>query len=111
MSVSAHLLAFSQTSTNLFRAGILQSGSPVTQNFITTAAVQPAYDSIVASAGCTGASDTLACLRSVSFEKFNSAVSTTNWSPVIDGGIVPDYPTAQLAKGNFVRVPLLLGGA
>ena len=115
MSVAAHLLAYNLTETPLFRAGIMESGAPTTNNFASVADVQPVYDSIVNATGCANASSSLDCLRALPFDVFNSAVNASSsngtWFPVVDGGIIPSYPTDQLASQKFVHVPLLLGGA
>lgn len=112
MSVSSHLLAYSATSTSLFRAGILQSGGPTTENYRSINDTKTSFDSILLAAGCSNASDAnpLACLRGLSAEKFNSSIAGTSWMPSIDGGIVPTWPSEQLAQGKFVQVPLLVGG-
>ncbi|ORY88278.1 alpha/beta-hydrolase [Leucosporidium creatinivorum] len=112
MSVSSHLLAYGLTTTPLFRAGILQSGSPTTENYLSVNDSKADYDSILQATGCSNSTangTALACLRGLSAEAFNSSVAGTSWMPVIDGEIVPDYPTAQMEEGRFVQVPLLLG--
>lgn len=111
MSVSSHLLAYGLTSTPLFRAGILQSGSPTTENYKSVNDSKPAYDSILKAAGCSNSTGSaLACLRGLSADAFNSSVVGTSWMPAIDGDFVPAYPSKQLEEGKFVQVPLLLGG-
>lgn len=114
MSIAVHLLAYNLTSTPLFRAGIMESGAPTTENYASAADVQPFYDAIVKDTGCAGAKNTLACLRALPFDVWNHAVNASSsngtWSPVVDGQIVPSYPTPQLAAQKFVHVPLLLGG-
>jgi carboxylesterase type B len=111
MSVSSHLLAYGLTSTPLFRAGLLQSGSPTTENYKSINDSNADYNSILEAAGCSNSSGSaLACLRGLSADAFNSSVVGTSWMPVIDGDFVPDYPTKQLSEGKFVQVPLLLGG-
>lgn len=111
MSVSSHLLAFGLTSTPLFRAGILQSGSPTTENYKSVNDSKADYDSILKVAGCSNSKgSTLACLRGLSADAFNSSVVGTSWMPVIDGDFVPNYPSKQLEAGKFVQLPLLLGG-
>ncbi len=48
----------------LFRAGIMHAGGPLPTGDIEIQ--QPFYDTVVAHANCTGAADTLQCLRGVS---------------------------------------------
>ena len=31
------------------------------------------------------------------------------WKPVVDGDLIPDYPTKLLAEGKFARVPVISG--
>ena len=59
----------------LFRAGIMHSGSPQPMGDITNG--QPMYDYIVDKTGCTGARDTLQCLREVPFESLSAATNST----------------------------------
>lgn len=56
----------------LFRAGFMQSGSPIPVGDITKG--QKYYDALVQRTGCAGASDTLACLRGVPYETLKVAI-------------------------------------
>ncbi|GJN93304.1 hypothetical protein Rhopal_006351-T1 [Rhodotorula paludigena] len=109
MSVSAHLLGYGLQSTPLFHGAILESGNPFTSSFASPEAIQPRFDSVVESAGCSGSDDVLACLRGVSFKTFNESASPWSWSPVVDGELISAYPSDVMAQGNFVRVPILVG--
>ena len=62
----------------LFRAAFMESGSPILVGDITNR--QSYYDALVAETGCSGATDTLQCLREVPYETLLSAV---NQSPGI----------------------------
>lgn len=64
----------------LFRGGFMQSGAPSAVGDITNG--QSGYDLLVKNAGCSGASDTLECLRGVSGEILQAAA---NASPAISG--------------------------
>lgn len=57
----------------LFRAAFMQSGSPVAWGDITKG--QPYYDRLTQMTGCEGASDTLACLRGVSYAALTNAIN------------------------------------
>ena len=59
----------------LFRAGIMSSGSLTPTGDITE--VQSTYDAVVAQVGCSEASDTLACLRTVSADSLLAAAEKT----------------------------------
>jgi hypothetical protein len=53
----------------------MESGSPIPVGDITDG--QGFYDSIVQSTGCSSASDTLACLRTVSYDDLTEAINQT----------------------------------
>ncbi|KAF9022991.1 alpha/beta-hydrolase [Rhodocollybia butyracea] len=110
-SVAMHLLAFGQTSTNLFRGGIMESGTATTGSFPSLNETQQSYDTVVESTGCASSKDTLACLRSVSVETFITATNVSNlgFGPVVDGLFITQRPSLSLASGKMIKVPLLLG--
>jgi acetylcholinesterase len=62
----------------LFRAAFMESGSPIPVSSITHG--QQYYDSIVSLTGCSGASDTLACLRTVPYDALKAAIGTVRGS-------------------------------
>jgi hypothetical protein len=53
----------------------MDSGSVVPADPVTAPQAQNVYDTVAAAAGCSGA-DSLACLRSVSYETFLNAASS-----------------------------------
>ena len=128
-SVGFHLLAYGGRDDNLFRAAVMESGNPVPYESLNgTDFYQPLYDNITANvpaapayasahnlsgnASCNHAIDTLDCLRAASFDDLNTAFNTssgTKWFPVIDGDFIQEYPSRQLAAGNFVKVPIIDG--
>ena len=59
----------------LFRGAIMESGSPIPTGDISHG--QTYYDSIVSQTGCSGSSDTLACLRTVPYAQLKAAVDST----------------------------------
>ena len=59
-------------SEGLFRAAFMQSGAAVSVGDITHG--QPYYDALVADTGCSGANDTLQCLREVPYDTLLNAV-------------------------------------
>ncbi|KZO91915.1 alpha/beta-hydrolase [Calocera viscosa TUFC12733] len=111
MAIAAHLTAFGGRDDGLFRAAILESGSPTTENFLDVNQTQPLYDAIVEKAGCANATDTLSCLRTVPYETFYAAANDSHqWQPTLDGTFLgPEYPTQALQEGKYVKVPLLMG--
>lgn len=66
------MVANNGNSEGLFRAGFMQSGSPIPVAGVENG--QKYYDAIVSETGCSGASDTLACLRTVPYAKLKAAV-------------------------------------
>ncbi|KAJ0334231.1 hypothetical protein COL5a_000279 [Colletotrichum fioriniae] len=79
-SVGAQLLAYNGRDDGLFRGAISQSGAPA------------------------------------GFSPFSPFLDVTKWdevydniTAVFDGDFVADAPGAQLAKGNFVKVPYIIG--
>lgn len=59
----------------LFRAGFMESGSPIPVGDITHG--QPYFDAIVSQTGCDSASDKLECLRGVSYEDLSDAINAS----------------------------------
>lgn len=111
MSVSDQILGYAEKETSLFHAGILESGTSFTATYPSIAdAYQPKFNQVVNETGCGDAKDALACLRGLSLSAFNASASAFGWSPVIDGELISDYPSKVVAAGNYVKVPLLIGG-
>ena len=75
ISVALHLLTNGGNTEGLFRGAFMQSGSPIPTGDITNG--QADYDGLVAATGCSGASDTLQCLREVDFDTLQAAVDAT----------------------------------
>jgi carboxylesterase type B len=78
------------------------------------------YDAFVERAGCSGASDTLACLRGLDSATLqNASVSMPLpgrthppnflYSTTIDGDLIPDLPFNLFNDGRFVDVPTVFG--
>jgi len=75
ISVSLQMLANGGNTEGLFRAAFMESGAPVPVGDITHG--QKYYDSIVANTGCSSATDTLACLRTVPYASLKAAINKT----------------------------------
>lgn len=82
------------------------TGSPRTPS-------QFCYANATTTAGCPSstystAAAQLACLRAAPLASIVAAVngkpSTCKFLPVIDGGLIPDYPSRLLAAGKFHKV-------
>ncbi|KAF5392122.1 hypothetical protein D9757_003310 [Collybiopsis confluens] len=110
-SVAMQLLAFGAQSTDLFRGGIMESGTATTSSFPSLAQAQDVYDAVVSNTGCASSGNTLACLRAV---PVNTLIAATNRSgistgPVIDGLFLTQPPSVSVSSGSMIKVPLLLG--
>lgn len=109
MSVGFQLVAYGGRDDKLFRAAIMQSGSPVYYyNLNDSSALEPKYQSLLADTGCSD----LACLRSLPFEDLNDVLNQTKfitWVPAIDHDIIQGFTSTQLITGNFVKVPIISG--
>ncbi|KAG9948611.1 lipase 3 precursor, partial [Aureobasidium melanogenum] len=126
ISVFDHMIINSGDNTYngkpLFRGAISDSGSIVPAVDVDHPKAQAVYDTVVNAAGCSGSSDTLACLRSLDYETFESAVnslpgifsySSVNLAylprPDPSDGFFPVSPEVAVAKGNYAKVPLISG--
>lgn len=104
----------------LFRAGIMNSGSIVPAKPMDDAKPQAVYDMVVKNAGCSGASDTLACLRSVDYNTYLNAANSVpgllsyssvslSYLPRPDGTVLTGSPDALVAAGKYTKVPFIVG--
>ena len=75
MSVALQMLTNDGNTEGLFRGAIMSSGSLLPTGKIED--LQDTYDAVVAHVGCSGATDTLACLRTVSVESLLDAANNT----------------------------------
>ncbi|RSL59014.1 hypothetical protein CEP54_007523 [Fusarium duplospermum] len=95
-SVGAQILVYNGRDDGLFRAAIMESGTPLALL-------------LLEKTGC----DTVKCLRGLPFKDLNAALNTTalsgGWTPKIDGDFVAQHSSKQLADGHFVKVPIIVG--
>lgn len=75
----------------LFRAAFMESGAPIPVGDISHG--QMYYDNIAAETGCSGSSDTLACLRTVPYADLKAAM---DHAPGFFGYQVGDLLACQL---------------
>ncbi|KAF2639343.1 alpha/beta-hydrolase [Massarina eburnea CBS 473.64] len=114
-SVGFHLTAYKGRDDGLYRAAILQSGNPIF--YLPVGGpnkTQAAFNTVASQVGCGSSPDRVQCLREVSFETLNATMNgtiSTNeiFNPVIDGDFVQDYGSLQLQRGEFVKVPIVVG--
>jgi carboxylesterase type B len=70
---------------------------------------QAYYDNITATVGCQTAADSLACLRTVSYEALYNASVDFTFKPILDGRFLTQRGSQSLALGQIARVPVLIG--
>lgn len=118
------MVAYGGRDDGLFRAAISESGAPsVYSRYQEPADWQPYYSAVVKASGCSAATDTLACLRTVPTHILQGVFSNTSiipahalsggtgpqFIPVIDGDFIEESATVQLREGKFVKVPYIIG--
>ncbi|KAF4589937.1 hypothetical protein EYR38_009232 [Pleurotus pulmonarius] len=118
ISVALHMVANNGNHEGLFRGAFMQSGSPIPVGDISHG--QTYYDAIVAETGCSSASDTLACLRSVPYAALKTAADNSPfildyqslalaWVPRADGVFLTDNPQKLAQAGKVANVPFITG--
>lgn len=118
ISVSLQMLANNGNTEGLFRSAFMQSGSPVPVGDITNG--QKYYDAVVQQTGCSSASDTLACLRTVPYSKLKAAIDASPgifayqslilaYLPRADGVFLTDSPQKLVQQGKVANVPFVSG--
>ncbi|KAL6887034.1 alpha/beta-hydrolase [Trichoderma evansii] len=112
-SAGYQLVAFEGNNEGLFRSAILESssllGAPM--NIVETLNVtyQGWYDNITTTVGCNTIADSLACLRTVPYEKLFSAINGFQFKPYVDGNFISQPPSVSIAKGQIADVALIMG--
>ncbi|RPD58744.1 carotenoid ester lipase precursor [Lentinus tigrinus ALCF2SS1-7] len=113
ISVFFNLFANGGNPEGLFRAGIMSSGTAVPTGDITE--LQGVYDAVVDQVGCTNATDTLACLRTVPADSLLNASNNVSSNDVIpflprEDGVFVTMPPLQLrSRGKMANVPFITG--
>lgn len=118
-SVSLHLV--SPGSAGLFHRAIMQSGF-ASSRWRTGAEAATQGEEFATRLGCANpdASLVLTCLRSKTREQVLLArppalaeqileTGASQWTPVVDGTVIPDQPRYLYEQGTFNRVPVILG--
>lgn len=104
----------------LFRGGIMNSGSIVPADTVDCPKGQLVYDTVVATAGCSSAADTLNCLRALDYEDFLNAANSVpgllsyssialSYLPRPDGTVLTASPEVLISEGKYADVPFIIG--
>lgn len=98
----------------------MNSGSIVPADVVDGVKPQGVYDTVVKSAGCSSATDTLECLREVPYETLLNATNSVagvlsyssvalNYLPRPDGTVLTKSPEVLLSEGKYAPVPFIIG--
>jgi carboxylesterase type B len=104
----------------LFKGGIMSSGSIVPTKPLSSVKAQAVYDQVVKAGGCSGAADTLNCLRGLSYNDFLKAQSSVphllsynslalSYLPRPDGRVLTDSPDNLVLNRKYAPVPMIIG--
>uniref|UniRef100_A0A8H7XSW5 Carboxylic ester hydrolase n=1 Tax=Psilocybe cubensis TaxID=181762 RepID=A0A8H7XSW5_PSICU len=118
ISVALQMVANAGNTEGLFRGGFMQSGATIPVGDITNG--QKYYDAVVKETGCTGASDTLDCLRTIPYAKLKAAINKSPgifayqslnlaWLPRTDGVFLTDNPQNLVQQGKVAKIPYVTG--
>ena len=112
------LLAFGETTTNLFHGVIAESQSFPT--LFTVSQSQFIYDALAERVGCANATDSLQCLRDVDISVLQGnntnmplpgRVNPPNflYGSILDDKFLVDMPYNSFAEGRVIKVPSVFG--
>ena len=104
----------------LFRGGIMNSGSVIPADPVDCPQGQAIFDAVVNEAGCSSASDKLACLRATDYETFLNAANSVpgilsynsvalSYLPRPDGTILTQSPELLVLNNKYAAVPMIIG--
>ncbi|WDK18896.1 carboxylesterase [Colletotrichum graminicola] len=120
-SVANQVLAYNGRDDGLFRAAAAESGFggviPRGSGGFNSTTFQTNFDQLVGNitscASTAGTPESFECLRTAPLEEINAVLNVTGspftFTPVKDGDFITDFATNQLARGDFVKVPILIG--
>eukprot|EP01090_Pellita_catalonica_P003048 TRINITY_DN12678_c0_g1_i1.p1 TRINITY_DN12678_c0_g1~~TRINITY_DN12678_c0_g1_i1.p1 ORF type:complete len:361 (+),score=48.74 TRINITY_DN12678_c0_g1_i1:75-1085(+) len=113
-SVACHLVM--PDSWGLFQRALMESGPFANWTSKSLEEVEEQYQTTAKNLGCTNkdAAEELACLRSksshdITYENGAEAKAGTPWGPVVDKVVIKEDPQVLAMKGEFTKVPTLLG--
>lgn len=107
---------------SLFRGAIMDSGSITPALDVASPTAQNVYNTVVSNAGCSGKTDTLACLRALPYTAFLNAANSVpaifsyrsldlSYLPRPDpsNNFFPQSPELATQAGNVAKVPVIIG--
>ncbi|KAI0043736.1 carotenoid ester lipase precursor [Auriscalpium vulgare] len=117
-SVSLHMLANGGETEGLFRGAVMQSGGPISVGDILDG--QMHYDALIKSTGCDRSTDSIRCLKFLSYVDLKAAIDTTPnflgvqgmampWLPRVDGEFIRASPQEMVRQGKVANVPFIAG--
>ncbi|KAJ7124165.1 carotenoid ester lipase precursor [Mycena epipterygia] len=118
ISVSLQMLTNGGNTEGLFRAGFMESGSPIPVGPVENG--QKYYDAVVQQTNCSAAADTLECLRTVPYATLKAAQDASPgifayqsldlaWLPREDGTFLTDNPQRLVQQGSVANTPFVTG--
>ncbi|KAL5362041.1 Alpha/Beta hydrolase protein [Aspergillus floccosus] len=104
----------------LFHGAIMNSGGAIPADPVDGVKGQAVYDKVVATAGCSSASDTLECLRGLDYTDFLNAANSVpgllsyhsvalSYLPRPDGKVLTRSPDLVGKAGKYAPVPFIIG--
>ncbi|KAG6855944.1 hypothetical protein H0H87_009137 [Tephrocybe sp. NHM501043] len=98
---------------------ILQSGTTTSVPTLPKEKYQGNYDALVETVGCSSASSTFECLRTVDRDTLINATNvifgqpsvygSRPWGVTIDGDVIPASPSILTAQGKIAKIPVIVG--
>ena len=89
--------------SNLFSKAVIMSGGPPLLLKYPTH-VQQDFNKIQTNLNCSN----IKCLQSQSAEQLWNASKGIQFSPVVDGTLIPDQPLVSFLKSNYAKMPMML---
>jgi carboxylesterase type B len=118
ISAALQMVAYDANTEGLFRGAFMQSGATIPVGPVENGQIY--YDFIVKETGCSGAGNTLDCLRTVPYTKLMAAIDKTPsifayqslrlaWLPRTDGVFLTDNPMNLVQNGKVAKIPYVTG--
>ncbi|KAJ5588003.1 secreted lipase [Penicillium hispanicum] len=104
----------------LFKGAIMDSGTLSAADPVDGVKGQKVFDTVVKSAGCHDAADSLECLRGLDYTSFLNAANSVpgalsynsvalSYVPRPDGTVLTDSPERLAGEGKYASVPFITG--